>query len=414
MSIKFMWINEYEPAADEKKLEEFAAKGEFFKYNLWFLSFFKKGTPKNVRYSIEPAVFKPNKKKRSAYEECGWKYEGSGDSFNMYMSEDENAVPLHTDRSEFAHIVKKKHFATAIILILLYLIVALDVLLPIIFFPITTFGEVRPILFTLPLMYGLQTTFLATSIFIPFIIFPGLLIYVNNFIKAGKFVTGCIENKIDADKAIRRNNFMTGIFIFLLVVNVAIICFYAYASLDNDYYDVSFSDLPESIVTIDEIYTENIEFILTDEAAEKYIDPELWNKIHAYPPRASNTTSVFTDCHYDYWQYAAYIPDGKEKGQRISIHCTYTEFKNNWLAKQGADEFINYEYFFFHFEEKTDIVSFDTSGTPFLKGEYFVDGNNLYIVLVNENAVQTISMAIPSESGLTPEMIFENISNNIR
>lgn len=405
-----MRINEYEPAADEKKLEEFAAKGEFLKYNIGFLSFFKKGTPKNVRYSIEPAIIKPNKKKRSAYAECGWKYETWCDDFCVYTSEDENAVPLHTDRSEFAHLVKKKHSITAIILILLYLIVALDVLVPIIFFPMMTFGEVRPIIFTLPLIYGLQKMFLKSSIFVALYMFPLLLIYLCSFIKAGRFVTGCIENKADADKAVRRNNLMTGILIFLFAVNIAIIGFYAYASIDNSSERIPFSELPESIVTIDEIYTENIEFILTDEAAEKYIDPELWEKIDADPPIASNTTSVFTDYHYDYWQYAAYIPDGKEKGARINIHCSYTEFKNNWLAMQGADEFINHEHFFFHSEEKIDIVSFDTSGTPFSKAEYFVDGTNLYIVLVNENAVQTISMAIPPESGLTPEMIFANIT----
>ncbi|MBQ7980837.1 MAG: DUF2812 domain-containing protein [Oscillospiraceae bacterium] len=407
MSIKFMKINKFEPAADEKRLEELAAKGEFIKRHLWFLAFFRKGEPKKVKYCIEASMFRPSRKVRKAYAESGWKLTARGEDFSVFMSEEENAVPLHTDRSEYAHVVKKYHRHSLAMLIYLYLFALLYIFMPVIFFPLITFGECQ-VIFTLPLMYGLQKEFLKISIWYAVILFPVLLVSLREFIKAGQFVTGCIENKSDAERAVRRNNIMTGVFVFLLIVDAAVILFYAYASLDNTSEDVPFSQLPDSIVTIDEIYTENIEFLLTDEAAEKYIDPELWEHgIKAYTPSAYSVTSVFTDCHYHYWQHAAYIPDGKEKGRKISLHNTYTEFKNEWLAEKGADEFMQYEYYFF--SDKPDKVQLDTEGTPFDKAEYLLTNYSLYMVLQAGDTVHTINTTIPPESGFTPEMIFEQL-----
>ncbi len=412
MSTEFMNINMYEPAADEKKLEELAAKGMFIKRHLWFLAFFRKGEPKNIRYCIEPSFSKANKKHRNAYAECGWNYAARGDGFDIYMSEDKNAVPLHTDRSEFAHIVKKYHRHILAMHIYLYLFALLYILMPIVFFPLITFGECQ-VIFTLPLMYGLQKEFLKISIWLAVIMYPILLIYLRKLIKAGQFVTGCIENKADAERASRRNNIMTAIFVFLLVINAAVILFYACSSLNNTSEKVPFSQLPDSIITIDEIYDENIEFLLTDEAAEKYIDPELWEHgIEAYLPYSFAITSVFTDCHYQYWQHAAYIPDGKEKGRKIAVHNTYTEFKNKWLAEKGAEEFMEYERYFF--SDSPDRIQLDTEGTPFDKAEYLLTNYSLYMVLQADDTVHTINTTIPPESGFTPEMIFENITENCK
>ncbi len=409
MGIKFMRINKYEPAADEKRLEEMAAKGEFLKRHFLFLGFFRKGNPQKVKYCIEPSFFLPNKKKRNVYAECGWKYEARGEDFCVYMSDDENAVPLHTERSEFAHIVKKEHTIYLAVLLFMYLLVAFDVLMPIIFFPMITLGEVRTIIFTLPLTYGFQRMFLEFSVFVALFMFPLLLIYLFFVIRAGRFVTGCIENKADADKAVRRNNLMTGILISLFVINIAMIGFYAYVSIDNSSEKIPSSELPGSVAAIDEIYTENIEFIQTDEAAEKYIDPELWEgNIKAFQPTSFSRTSVFSDCHYDYWQHISYIPEGREKGRKISMHSTYTEFRNNWLAKQGAEEFMEYEWYFF--AGRPDRVQLSAEGTPYEKAEYFISDNSLYMVLLKGNSVQTIDISIAPESGLTPETIFENIN----
>lgn len=412
MSIKFMKINKYEPAADEKRLEELAAKGEFIKSHFLFLGFFRKGEPKKVRYSIEPKMNSGEKKHCEAYAECGWKRAANGVSFNVFMSDDKNAVPLHTDRSEYAHVVKSYHIYILITLIVLYIVMAADVLMPFIFFPLATGGKVQSI-FTMSLRYDLAGDIVKIALVMAVFMFPMVLVYLWDFIKAGRFVTGCIENRRDAARASLRNNIMTGFFVFLLILDAAIILFQAYISSGFSQEDIPFTQLPDSIITIEEIYGDSIEYLTTDEAAEKYIDPKLWDgAFRAFPSTASELTSVFADCSYDYWQHAAYICDGREQGSKIDMHNTYTIFKNEWIAEESAEELIEYEEFFF--TKAADRVSIDAEGTPYEKAECLIGSDSVYFVLLQGRTVHTVDIDLPLDCEYTAEMLFEGIIGNCK
>lgn len=99
MGFKHFVINKYEPENDEKRLNEFAANGEFIKSYSEGLAYFKKGKPEKLHYCIEAEILRPSRKKRRFYEESGWKLVCRGSDLTIFVSDEENAVPIHTDRS---------------------------------------------------------------------------------------------------------------------------------------------------------------------------------------------------------------------------------------------------------------------------------------------------------------------------
>lgn len=73
MGIKKFRINKYEPAEDERRLAEYAQKGEFIAFQRAGFAYFKNGEPKKTRYCIEVSYFGASRKKRNFYAENGWK-----------------------------------------------------------------------------------------------------------------------------------------------------------------------------------------------------------------------------------------------------------------------------------------------------------------------------------------------------
>lgn len=136
MGFKVFKINKYEPVEDERRLSEFAKKGEFIKFHFGGLAFFKKGEPKNMRYCIEASYLRAGGKKKRFYAENGWRLVCRGLDINIFSAEG-NAVPLHTDRSEYAHIIKKFHRARIAEALILCIILLLSCAVPVIVMPIS-------------------------------------------------------------------------------------------------------------------------------------------------------------------------------------------------------------------------------------------------------------------------------------
>ena len=412
MKFKLLKINKYEPAADEKRFEEFAAKGEFIKSYSAGIGCFKKGEPKKVKYCIEASIFRPNKKKRTAYAESGWKLAARGSDFNVYMSEDENAVPLHTDRSEYAHVIRDFHRGAKLLLIYLYIILALCILVPLILFPLMTGGIVQHFV-TLTIDEWLIESIIRTmAVVLPFM-FLMVAFCLHDYKTAGQFITGCIESEKSAEKAVSQSRLMTGIFAVLIILAVLNISFLVYCKAQASSREADFSEVPVQALTMEEIYGEGyFKYLLTDEDVKKYIDPELLiGTEKGYAPYAILYTSAVSSVHYDYWQSGAYIPDGKEYGIRTVLNGTYTEFKTEWLAKQCAEEFKKYEYFFF--SDSKEQGTLDTVGTPFDSAEYIhIDSKHIYLVLRQGTKVHTVKVYTSEENVITLDDVFENILNS--
>lgn len=132
MGFRIFKINKYEPAADEQRLLEYAQRGEFIKFHLGGLAYFKKSEPKNTRYCIEVSYLRAGRKKRKFYAENGWRFVCRGLDINIFSAE-ENAVPLHTDRSEYAHIIKNFHKARIAEALILCIILLLSCVYPVVF-----------------------------------------------------------------------------------------------------------------------------------------------------------------------------------------------------------------------------------------------------------------------------------------
>ncbi|MBQ8825700.1 MAG: DUF2812 domain-containing protein [Oscillospiraceae bacterium] len=414
MGFKFINLNKFDTSADEKRLEDLAAEGEFIKWNAGFLAWFKKSEPRKLKYCLEIAMFRPNRKRRELYRESGWEYVGSGNSVSIYSSENENAVPLHTDRAEYAHLVKKYRNAANASVIICYIIIALLIFLPVIFFPMTTGGKVN-VLVSLPLMGWFLMTYLRTF---PVFIAEMVIVFIEflNSAKAGKYIAGCIENKKDAEKAVRANNILTGIYVFLWVLYAAAAIFLGVCINANTENDVPFTDIPSQAITIDEVYgTENIQFINTDEAAEKYLDPEIFDgKIQAYGANATEVKSIVTDKAYYYGQHAAYVPNGAEKGNKVYVSGSYSEFRNSRLAEKCSEEIMEYEAFFFSSGYDSEITVLDTEGTAFDTANCLVGKNKVLLSLTKDNELYTVRVSRLEENNLTPEKVVEDILNGHR
>ncbi len=90
-------------AAWQARLEDLAAKGWFYVPSwIWFgFASFEWGTPKAVRYRLEPAAKKekcPDWERRDTYRAMGWEYVDTiGKTMHLWRCDDPEAPELHTD-----------------------------------------------------------------------------------------------------------------------------------------------------------------------------------------------------------------------------------------------------------------------------------------------------------------------------
>ena len=410
MSIKFMKINKYEPAADEKRLEEFAAKGEFIKSHALGMAFFKKSEPKKVKYCIEAAMFRPSRKVRKAYAEDGWEMAARGEDFSVFISEDENAVPLHTDRSEYAHVIQKFHNVAKRFMILYLIILLIVIIEPYVVFPFFIGG----FLYTLLTIMGdveLIDIFIRGLVVTGIVMFLLTGFYMHEYISAGLFIAGSIENGKSAEKALVRNRVIKSLYIALIVLALVSLALLLMLRFNAPEAKIDIKEIPQQAITLDDIFgAEHVVYLETDELAEKYLDPESTNNYRkGYATSVSVTSSDIIGVQYKYLQVAAYIPDGEEYGERMGNSGTYTEFKTEWLAKQGIKEYMENELFYFGGED-AEVIALDTAGTEFETAVYILEKNNgVYFALRDGKFMYTLNISVPDNLETTPEEIFSCI-----
>ena len=236
--------------------------------------------------------------------------------------------------------------------------------------------------------------------------------YLRDYTEAGNFIAGSIENGKSADKAVRKSNAAKVIFIALIIMGaiahgVLIWSAYVAESVEKQ----KLEEVPLQAITLDEVFgAEHIVYLETDELADKYINPEDKedSRKGAKPKIEEVSSDIFT--HYSYWQPAAYIPEEEKYGDRILLEGTYTDFKNEWLAKQGAKEFMQHATFYLPADEVTTAIPVDVAGTEFESAEYIIDEEDrYYFVLRDGKVVYTLAIYLPDNLDTTPEEIFNGI-----
>ena len=101
--IKLMPWNLYDVSAQQAWLEDQAARGWFYVPSrpILYLVSFERGTPRAVRYRLEPAGQKekcPDQERRDTYRLLGWEYVDTfGKSMHLWRCDNPEAPELHTD-----------------------------------------------------------------------------------------------------------------------------------------------------------------------------------------------------------------------------------------------------------------------------------------------------------------------------
>lgn len=99
--MKIVPISSYDVAAHQAWLEDEAARGNFLLEYRGFCAHFEKGTPKALRYRMEPVVRKgeaePDEEKKELYAALGWEYVTGNTEFHIWCCEDPAAPELNTD-----------------------------------------------------------------------------------------------------------------------------------------------------------------------------------------------------------------------------------------------------------------------------------------------------------------------------
>lgn len=423
MSIKFMKINKYDPAADEKKLEEMAAKGEFITGYFEGIATFKKGEPQKLRYNIEldPHILK--KDKREMYAESGWQcVAGAYSDTKIYVTENENAPAIHTDKSEYAHIVKKYHRSLIVALAIICIVWGfMNVWQTTLIYAMTK----RFVTFLVQeSLYENGKFSLAMTITAFFVCLFLLLIYIREINASSKYISGYIQNEKEAARVIRRNKLaactVTAAFIILTASGVFFACAVNSAGEEK----INYSDITSKVVTIDELFPEGkcVETEYEEELKE-FLDPKAYeNKENFGHAFAKSYTSCVTDSFYDYTVWGAYLPDNSEYGEKLLLHGYHYNFKAEWLAKIGLDEEVNGQLdrlnntLVDEYPDNIEAVSLDVSGTEFDEAVYVNDvyRDNFALVMRSGKTVCRIDLYHDNENGITPEMIFENLTENVK
>ncbi len=404
MGFKHFVINKYEPENDERRLTELAAKGEFIKSYSDLLAYFKNGEPKKMRYCIEAGIVRPSRKKLRFYEESGWKLVCRGSDLTVFASEDENAVPIHTDRSEYAHVIQRFHRTAVKIFILL---------LTIVFVSFTELFWLLPLVTKETVMYWAKfddylppPLFLRITLLQWLFMTPFLLFYFRDAVNAGKFVAGSIENWKSASKAVLLNRVLTASLAVTLAIGAGCTAFICYASAVSGSSEVPMSCLPAEAPGIESFFptgslipaddTENMEHY-----AEKFDGSKFENKAVSY-------TSAVTDEYFNYRQYGAYVPDGSDKGILITTETDYIRFKSELLAKTAVNDIIRWEREILIHPKTSALIEFNSDGTGWdsivcLESER---DKRFMFILRKGSAVTRISFF--KHDGVTPESIYKN------
>ena len=423
MSIKFMKINKYEPAADEKRLEEMAAKGEFITGYFEGIATFKKGEPQKLRYCIELDPKMLNRDKLNMYAESGWKFvAGYYSDVRIYVTEDENAPAIHTDKSEYAHIVKRYHRSLVAILTMIYIIWGFMN----IWETVISYAIMKRFVTVLAQesFYENGKLWLGMTIAAFFVCLFLLLIYIREIKASSKYVSSYIQNEKEAEKVIRRNKFVACLVTIVFIVLTVSGVFFAYAVNSAGEEKVNYSDITSKIITIDELFPEGkcVETEYEEELKE-YLNPKEYENQEKFGHAFANSyTSCVTDSFYDYTVWGAYLPDNSEYGEKLLLHGYHYNFKAEWLAEIALTEEVNYQLNWLNntlvdeYPDNIEAVSLDVSDSEFDEAIYVNDvyRDNFALVMRSGETVCRIDLYHDNENGITPEMIFENLTENVK
>ena len=401
MGFKVFKINKYEPVEDERRLSEFAQKGEFIKFHFGGLAFFKKGEPKNMRYCIEASYLRAGGKKKRFYAENGWRLVCRGLDINIFSAEG-NAVPLHTDRSEYAHIIKNFHKARIAEALILCIILLLSCAVPVIVMPMLT-GEFV-MMFA---RWGLYN--FTASIFLMILIIT--LLYMAFFFRslldsfnAGKIIAGNIENGKSAEKAMRNNKLFAVIVGTVTVLAAVVNVFYGYCAAVSSEYKGEIEDIPSNAVFAEDVFPADRYILVKSEDDLEYIRPEKrTGKEKAVGNVVIGLTSAVTDEYYKYIQQGILLDEDGKYGDVTVLSAEYISFKTKPMARLAAMELIRNEETIFSRDKERVLLEQDTEGTPFDRiitltcknggrDEHIISlqqGKNVYMVKIFTDSITT-------------------------
>ncbi len=409
MGFKRFVINKYEPWEDEKRLEELSAKGEFIKFYAEGFAYFKKGDPKRMKYSIEASVFGLHGKKRRFYEENGWKLACRGSDINILANEEPNAQPIHTDRSEYAHVIQQFHRIMLGLIIFMSAFMLLGSFSMFWLFPFLThekvmcFAQYRQ--FFLPYQY-------VVFISIFWITYTGIILfYLKDLIGAGRFIAGNIESGKAAGKAISLNRVTVAIVAVISIFEFFNVVFMLRLEILSNEYPAEISDVPEEAVMIDEFFPEGTFYpLLTEEDIEKYIVPsDIKKTAKVTEPTAVKYTSAVTEEYFEYDQLGAYIPEGQTQGGFAVMWCSYLKFHTEFAAGLAVDDMINFQKDVFTNPNYSIITEFDPNGTEFDRVVAISStGTSTVVFAVQKGRIAMRFNVHVSTDDLTAEEIFKN------
>lgn len=401
MGFRIFKINKYEPAEDERRLSEFAKKGEFIKFHLGGLAFFKKGEPKDMRYCIEASYFRAGRKKKSFYAENGWRLVCRGLDINIFSAEG-NAVPLHTDRSEYAHIIKKFHRARIAETLILCIILLLSCVSPIVFVSVMTKEFVM--MFARWRLYNFTASIFLMILIITLLYMAFFFRSLSDSFNAGKFIAGNIENGKSAEKAMRNNKLFAVIVGTVTVLAAFANIFYGYCAVVSSDFRGKIEDIPPNAIFAEDIFPADRYILVKSEDDLEYIRPEKrTGKEKAVGNAVIGLTSAVTDEYYTYIQQGILLDEDGKYGDITSLSAEYISFKTKPMARLAAMERVKNEETIFSRDKERVLFEQDTEGTPFdriitltcrngSRDEHIISlqqGKNVYTVKIFTDSITT-------------------------
>lgn len=401
MGFRIFKINKYEPAEDERRLSEFAKKGEFIKFHLGGLAFFKKGEPKDMRYCIEASYLRAGRKKKRFYAENGWRLVCRGLDINIFSAEG-NAVPLHTDRSEYAHIIKKFHRARIAETLILCIILLLSCVSPIVFVSVMTKEFVM--MFARWRLYNFTASIFLMILIITLLYMAFFFRSLSDSFNAGKFIAGNIENGKSAEKAMRNNKLFAVIVGTVTVLAAFANIFYGYCSVVSSDFRGKIEDIPPNAIFAEDIFPADRYILVKSEDDLEYIRPEKrTGKEKAVGNAVIGLTSAVTDEYYTYIQQGILLDEDGKYGDITSLSAEYISFKTKSMARLAAMELVRNEEMIFSRDKERVLLEQDTEGTPFdriitltfkngSRDEHIISlqqGKNVYTVKIFSDSITT-------------------------
>lgn len=401
MGFRIFKINKYEPAEDERRLSEYAQKGEFIKFHLGGLAFFKKGEPKNMRYCVEVSYLRAGRKKKRFYVENGWKLVCRGLDINIFFAEG-NAVPLHTDRSEYAHIIKKFHRARIAEALILCIILMLSCVSPIVFMSVMTKEFVM--MFARWRLYNFTASIFLMILIITLLYMAFFFRSLSDSFNAGKFIAGNIENSKSAEKAMRNNKLFAVIVGTVTVLAAAANIFYGYCSVVSSDFRGKIEDIPPNAIFAEDIFPADRYILVKSEDDLEYIRPEKrTGKEKAVGNVVIGLTSAVTDEYYTYIQQGILLDEDGRYGDLTGLSAEYISFKTKPMARLAAMELVRNEETIFSRDKERVLLEQDTEGTPFdriitltfkngSRDEHIISlqqGKNVYTVKIFSDSITT-------------------------